>query len=208
MKMKSRLFLILFVFLCGTAHAFEQGDWLIRLRGIAVIPNDQSGSLNTIPHSGVKVSDSGTAELDFTYMCSNNIGVELILATTKHNINGKKALDGIKVGSTWVLPPTLLLQYHFFSDCCFQPYVGAGVNYTCFYNNHSSLESTRLSLSNSWGGAVQVGCDYLITDHWFANIDFKYITMNTTAHLKGATMGKVHVRLNPFIIGGGIGYRF
>lgn len=193
---------------CHTSEAFEAGDWLIRLRGIGVIPNDSSGSLSTVPHSGVKVSTSWAPELDFTYMWTRNIGTELVLATTKHHIHGKKALHGVNVGSTWALPPTLTVQYHFLPDCAFQPYLGIGVNYTSFYNKHCHLAKTHLSLTNSWGFAAQAGFDYLLSEHWFLNADLKYVTMDTKAHLKGTTSGHVKVRINPWIVGAGVGYRF
>ena len=35
-----------------------------------------------------------------------------------------------KGASTTLLPPTLLLQYHFFPNRRIRPYVGAGVNFT------------------------------------------------------------------------------
>lgn len=199
---------LLFVLSCSKIYAFDEGDFLVRIRGIAVLPNDSSGSLSTVKNSGVRVGDSGTGELDFTYMWTENIGTELILATTKHSLKGKKALSGVRIGSTWVLPPTLTLQYHFFSCSCFQPYVGVGVNYTVFYHEHCSLPTTHLKLRNSWGVAAQVGFDYLLTDCWFLNFDLKYITMDTKAHLKGTTAGTVDVTIDPFVVGAGIGYRF
>lgn len=189
-------------------EAFEQGDWLIRLRGIGVLPTGSSGSVNTIPDSGVKARNSGTAEIDFTYMFTQNIGAELILATTKHQIQGRKSLDDVKIGSIWVLPPTLTLQYHFFPCSCLQPYLGLGVNYSAFYSKHCSLPNTHLHLRNSWGFVAQAGFDYLITDCWFLNFDVKYVTMDTKARLSGATNGHVNVNINPIIIGGGVGYRF
>ena len=189
-------------------HAFECGDFLVRARAIWVDPNDSSGSVNTIPDSKVRVGSAWTGELDFTYMWTRHIGLELILAATEHEIKGAKALDGIKVGNTWVLPPTLTLQYHFLPECEFQPYLGVGVNYTLFFNKHCSIDDTRLQLSNSWGAAFQAGCDYIFCDCWFFNIDAKYIMMDTRATLRGAVAGHVHVNINPWIFGVGVGRRF
>lgn len=196
------------VLMSSALESFECNDWLVRTRALWVAPNDSSGSLSSVPHSGVSVSDVWTGEVDFTYMWTDNIGTELILATSKHKLNGKKALDGVDVGSTWVLPPTLSLQYHFFPCEFFQPYVGVGVNYSLFYNKHCSIESTHINLRNSWGVSAQVGFDYVIDDCWFVNFDAKYITMNTKAHLKGAVAGHVHVNINPWVIGFGIGRKF
>lgn len=189
-------------------QAFECGDWLVRARALWISPNDSSGSVNTIPDSKVSVEDSWTGELDFTYMWTQNIGTELVLATSKHKIEGEKSLHGVKIGSTWVLPPSLMLQYHFMPECSFQPYVGVGVNYTVFYSKHCSIEHTKLHLKNSWGASFQAGFDWLISDCWFVNLDAKYITMSTRATLSGGTPGHVHVRLNPWTLGIGVGRRF
>lgn len=199
---------IIIILTSANSYAHDAGDWLARIRGIYVVPNDHSGSLSTVPNSGVKVSNSATGELDFTYMWTRNIGTELILATTKHNLRGTGTLSGVKVGSTWVLPPTLLLQYHLFPCNCFQPYLGVGINWSLFWNEHCSLAETHLKLRNSWGVAGQVGFDYMINKCWFFNADVKYVLMDTRATLTGATTGHVHVDINPWIFGVGIGRRF
>ena len=57
--------------------------------------------------------------------------LELILATSKHTAKGRDALNGVDpLASTWVLPPTLTVQYHFLPEAKIRPYVGAGINYT------------------------------------------------------------------------------
>jgi OmpW family len=37
-------------------------------------------------------------------------------------------LSGLPIGKSWLLPPTLTLQYHFTDFGAFKPYIGAGVN--------------------------------------------------------------------------------
>ena len=60
-----------------------QGDVLVRLRGIMVAPNENSGSvLPGFPGEKVKVNNTITPEIDITYMATDNIGFELIAATT------------------------------------------------------------------------------------------------------------------------------
>ena len=61
-------------------------------------------------------------------MMTDNWAVELLAAYPfEHDIY---LVDGPEVGSTKHLPPTVSLQYHFMPDSTFQPYLGAGVNYT------------------------------------------------------------------------------
>jgi outer membrane protein len=105
-------------------------------------------------------------------MLTNNFGVELIAATTKHSISGTTGTTGTigKLASTWVLPPTLTLQYHFAPEAKVRPYVGAGVNWTLFYKEKASngLEAavgqTNVNLSSSFGWAAQAGIVYKLSD--------------------------------------------
>lgn len=192
----------------SVSQAFEQGDFLIRARGLYIIPDDSSTSLSTVPGGKVGVSSSGTLEFDFSYMWTRHIATELVATISRHKLNGEKSLAGVKVGSTWLLPPCFMFQYHFFPEKKFQPYLGVGVNYTLFYNKHCRLKDTHLKLSNSWGAVGQVGMDVLLCDSWFANIDVKYVQMDTKAHLRGLTHGHLHADINPWLFGIGIGRRF
>jgi outer membrane protein len=198
------------------ASANDQGDLLVRGRIINVNPNDSSGTVSTIPGSGVKVDSATTLELDFTYMIRPNIGLELILATTKHDIKGDGTIGALdKVGETGVLPPTLTAQYHFAPKATIRPYAGIGVNYTLFYSEKASsslegaLGSTSVSLDNSFGLAAQAGVDVDINKDWFLNLDLKYINISTTAELNsGGTTRSVDVDINPWVIGIGVGKTF
>lgn len=189
-------------------HHTRGGDWFTRLRALYIHPDDSSGSVSTIPHSGVSVHPSWTGEFDFGYMFTKNLGTELILATTKHTLVGRGSIEGTKIGTTWLLPPTLTLQWRFFPSSLAQPYLGAGVNYTLFYNNNCSLPKTHMNLKHSWGPAIQTGIDIFFNKDWLFNIDFKYIWIDTQAHLSGGVTGHVHVDINPWMIGFGIGKKW
>lgn len=191
-----------------TYHKTQGGDWITRIRALYILPDDSSTSVSTIPHSGVSVHPSWTGEFDFGYMFTKNLGTELILATCHNTLVGKKSLAGTKIGTTWLLPPTLTLQWRFFPSCIAQPYVGGGVNYTLFYGTDCSLPGTSLSLKHSWGPAVQSGIDFFFYKDWLFNLDVKYIWIDTSAHLSGAVPGKVHVNINPWVIGFGIGRKW
>lgn len=86
--------------------------WMIRVRGLGVMTHD-SGSINGVPGAGLEYSDTVIPEFDVTYFFTDNIAAELILGTTFSKINTTGALGEIDVGKTWLLPPTLTLQYHF-----------------------------------------------------------------------------------------------
>ena len=213
------------VLLCSCMSvSAEQGDWLVRGRGIVIHPNDDSGLISLggspVTNTGVNVDTNVVPELDVTYMFHRNWGVEVIAGTSIHTVNSEGSGLGLPNGfdlfDTWVLPPTVTLQYHFLPDSTIRPYVGVGANYTKFFaaNATSALEKALkgpvgVNLDSSWGWAVQGGVDISLKGNWFINLDLKYIDMSTTAYLK-TPIGNlsVDVDVDPLVFGAGIGYRF
>ena len=194
------------------------GDVLLRVRTILVAPNETSGSvLPAFPGERVRVNNSVMPEVDVTYMATNNIGFELIAATTKHHADGRTGTTGSigKLASTWVLPPTLTAQYHLNPTGKVRPYVGAGVNYTIFWNETASdglvkaVGATDVHMKDSLGWAAQAGVDIDITPKVFLNLDVKYIDIDTTARLRTTAAGtqRVAISLDPLVLGVGLGIR-
>lgn len=199
-------------------QGIKQGDVLLRVRTIAVVPTGSNGPiLPALPTESVDVGHSVVPEVDITYMATNHIGFELIAATSRHEI----AARGPNVGglgniiTTWVLPPTLTAQYHFRPRAKLRPYVGAGVNLTVFWNARATraLEGavgrTPVQLPTSVGWALQAGTDIDISKKFFVNIDVKYADIGTRARLYTAAAGlqRVQVDVNPVIVGVGLGLR-
>lgn len=176
------------------ASAFAD-NWMMRVRAIDIAPDVKSSSL-----PGVDVSDEWVPEVDFTYFVTPNIGVELILATARHEVT----LNGVSLGKLNHLPPTLLLQYHFNPTSKIKPYVGAGLNYTRFYNvDLPGFDVDR----NSVGGALQAGVDIAVTKNGYINLDVKKIWIDTTVKTAaGATV--TNLDINPVVWGIGYGFRF
>ncbi|RDE05052.1 OmpW family protein [Sphingomonas aracearum] len=194
------------------------GDVLLRARAILVAPNERSGDvLPAFPGEKVKVNNSVMPELDVTYMATDHLGIELIASTTKHDAAGRSGTTGSigDLASTWVLPPTLTAQYHFTPAAKVRPYVGAGVNYTIFWNEKASsgleqaVGDTHVHMKDSFGWAVQAGVDVDLTPRVFLNLDVKYIDIDTTARLDTAAAGtqRVKVSLDPLVFGVGVGLR-
>jgi outer membrane protein len=207
--------------LAAPAMAYEAGDWLVRGRIINVNPNDDSGTLtlNGVDQGtkGVSVNSDTVPELDITYMLHKNWGVELILGYSNHTVKGEKSWSALgDVIDTKVLPPTLTLQYHFMPDSNIRPYVGAGINYTYFFDEEVKgpvldVPGAKVKLDSSWGLAAQAGVDVALNDDWFVNFDVKYIDIDTTAHFKNtgaASSAKIDADIDPFVWGIGIGRRF
>ena len=183
----------------NTAIAKEKGDWLIRLGASNVDP--KSGN-----HPAVSVDSGTSATFNFTYMMTANWAVELLAAYPfEHDIY---LVGGPEVGSTKHLPPTVSLQYHFMPDSAFQPYIGAGINYTTFFSEklYGPLEGAKLSLDDSWGVAGELGADFMLNDTWLLNVSIRYITIDTDAKVNGEPFGKVEI--DPWVYGAHVGVRF
>lgn len=216
------------------ATGTEAGDWIVRVRGINVSPTDSSTEVDVpalggyVPGSSVGVNSSTVPESDITYMLAPHWGVELILGTSQHDVNPQGsaligALDGLAPTGTgssdvidaWALPPTLTLQYHLMPTSNFRPYVGIGINYTIFYGEDVTgplaVDGATVNMRPSLGWAAQVGADFDLGDSgWFANVDVKYIDMDTRAEFRNTAVGDVNVDvdINPIVFGIGIGRRF
>lgn len=182
--------------------------WQIRLRALGVIPMN-SGYVNGVAGSDLDYSKTITPELDITYYFTDNFAAELILGTTYSNINGAGSIEGLgKVGKVWILPPTLTAQYHFNNFGAFKPYVGAGINYTVFYNQKADA-ADDLKVKNTFGGALQVGFDYMINEHWGVNFDVKKLFLEPKFDVTvGGEKMSGKAKINPWLIGTGITYRF
>lgn len=191
--------------LLQSAHAGD-ASWMVRARALGVIP--QESSIITPIGGSAEVNDSVVPELDISYFFNKNIAAELVLATTKHDVTAKNTSSGdVDVGSAWLLPPTVTLQYHFTQwENLVKPYLGAGLNYTIFYNADPGDMST-VHYDNKFGYALQAGADIPIGGNWYFNVDVKKLFLSTKADFNnGGVIAKVD--LDPWLVGAGIGYRF
>ena len=181
------------------------GHFQVRLRGAAVVPESGLGVTSSGTNIGGtgNVSDSFIPEADLTYFLTDNIGVEVIAGVTRHSI--RNSVVGY-IGSVELLPPTVTVQYHFDPTGPVRPYVGAGINYTFFFNDRSPLG--HIGYKNNFGFALQAGADVPISDGpYFLNVDMKKIFLSTDATVGTGTV-RAHATLNPLIIGAGVGVRF
>jgi outer membrane protein len=185
---------------------FQAGDFLVRARGIGILP-DSTGS--TTIGGRAAASDEATAEVDVSYFLTSNWALELIAATTRHDMSARgTSLGDVDLGDVGLLPPTLTVQYHFMPDSQFKPYVGAGLTYAIFYDANSANNAvTKVQYDNAFGFALQAGMDVNVVGNWYANIDVKHIFLSTTAHLNGGAI-TADAHLDPTVVGMGIGYRF
>ncbi len=186
----------------------KAGTLMVRLRAIGLIPQNTSSSVSVIG-GHVNASAQAAPEIDLSYFFTDHIAVEGIAASTRHSVSaGHTALGHVDVGSVYVLPPTITVQYHFMPHERFSPYVGVGLTVAFFYDsNPAGPTVSKVGFSNAVGPAIQAGFDYNFAGHWFANFDVKQIFLNTEARINGGAI-VAKTSLNPTVVGAGIGYRF
>ncbi|HEX5806001.1 MAG TPA: OmpW family outer membrane protein [Macromonas sp.] len=183
---------------CGSAFAqdFQEGNWLVRARAVHLdSANKDSTGLD------LSINNKWLPEVDFTYFINKNLAVELVLTVPqKHTLSA----GGAAIGSLKHLPPTLTLQYHFDAPG-FKPYVGAGVNYTRF-SSVDVLGGAADVKRNSYGLALQVGVDIPVAKDMYLNLDVKKVQIGTDVRVAGSKVGEFKV--NPLLVGVGLGWRF
>ncbi len=213
-----------------SVQAHQAGDIIVRAGAVTVQTHESTsgvkgdrGTLATLGNLGGKATLNNDTQLglNFAYMVTDHWGVELLAATPfSHDVKIKgtgapTVADG-KLASFKHLPPTLSAVYYpLDSKSAFQPYVGAGINYTTFFDESVSSDAkargfTSLNIKDSWGLAAQVGADYMLTDNIMINGQIRYIDIDTTAYASHATLGraKVNVDVKPWVYMLGLGYKF
>ncbi|WP_158210231.1 OmpW/AlkL family protein [Myroides phaeus] len=205
----------------NVAKEKETYKWQMRLRGVGVIPHNRA-DIGVIGGQ-IDVNNNFIPELDFTYFFTENLAAELILGTSRHNVGtlgsdisaiGGETSVNLDLGSVYLLPPTLMVQYHHKFGEVFKPYVGAGVNYTIFYNEKSGV-AKDIKYDNKFGWGYQFGFDIDLTDKFFINVDFKKLFLKTDVTVDASNLNggdaldiPAKVKIDPMLIGFGVGMRF
>ncbi len=232
------------------AMAYEAGDWVVRAGVVTVSPDESSDGLNVpalagvgayaggdIPGTGVDIDDDTQLGLTVSYMYSSSWGVELLASTPfTHDVAADLgALGKVDAVEATQLPPTLsVVWYPMGSAATVSPYVGAGINYTIFFDEQvtSDLENglpgvadavtglpvgltgpvdMDVKLKNSLGLALQAGVDVAINEQWHVNASVRWIDINTEAKITsalGETITIDNIEIDPFVYQLNIGYKF
>ena len=226
------------------ATAQEAGDWQFRLGPGYIAPETGKDDLvfesTRLATFNIDVQDAFGLVFDLTYFLSPNWGVELLAAAPyTHDIDGAGALGVLgEIGETKHLPPALSLQYHFTPGQTFRPYVGAGLNYTLFFDDSTNAAlhqgivdtangalgtnfsggDTNLSIDESFGPVFTAGVDFDFGADWFWNFNVRYILIDADATLKTRTFdptgaesvftSTLNTEIDPWVFSGQVGFRF
>ena len=180
--------------------AAQESPWLVRAR---VVNLNMANDTNTTALAGVGANDKTIGEVDVTYFFNKNVAAELILTLPQ----SQAVYAGTSpLGSFKHLPPTLTLQYHFTDFQSFKPYVGAGINYTKITGDNVASGTLHLD-DQSFGPAFQIGVDVPLTKQVSLNFDVKKVYIRSDVYTSaGASLGTL--KLDPVLVGVGVGYRF
>jgi outer membrane protein len=162
----------------------------------------------------VKTTRQVTPELTFEYFFTDNLSVDLIAASSRHEV----AADGVGgVPMSMSAAPGAAadrdLRVAFPAAQALQPLCGC--------RRHDGVVPQRppagglvqkLNVGFTGGPSVNAGFDYQLVGNWFFNFDVKqmFMRMHAWANDRGTSSPfiKAHDLLDPTVVGAGIEYRF
>lgn len=176
-----------------------------------VLPND-SASIDPIG-GDVDISDEWAPSLQIEYFFNDNISAELLCCVATHDVIAVDTAAGdVNLGEVTHFPPTVTLKYRWTDFGQFQPYLGAGVNFTAFIDDEvpSSGIVTDIDYDQSFGPALQAGFDYRLNEYWAINVDVRRLWINTDVTVQTSVPLEVNadVDIDPWVVSTAIGYRF
>jgi len=180
--------------------AYEPGDFIFRAGIASVQPDEQAfGTLNTL---NTGLGNDEQLGITFSYMLSKHLALGVLASTPfTHEITS----NGSRIGEAKHLPPTLSLEYFPLDGASnIQPYIGAGINYTIFFSEESTLGD--LSLDDSLGLSLEAGLDYHIAENIIIGAKVWKIDIDTDITLNGTDVGGVNI--DPWVYMLSIGYRY
>jgi outer membrane protein len=130
---------------------------------------------------------------------------------------GSVPYNGQVIATARWLAPTVLVEYMFLDENSkWRPYIGAGINYTSFYDRNSTAQGdaasggpTKLSLTSSVGPVGTVGLDYHIANNW--HLYASYSASQVKSKLRADTAGVIrttHISFGPQALVVSVGYSF
>ncbi len=183
--------------------------------GFSAIPYDENGVVSTpagqIPGSNIRLDPSYTLNLEAGYFFTPNFALALssgypptVTAWGAGSIANYAGLGKVTGGIM-----ELNAQYHFRDFGAFQPYVGAGPAYFHVFDTKDGTLS-QFSVSDAFGFNVQVGADWMMSEHFglFADLKKVFISTTSSGFAPGPVPINADVRLDPTIISVGMTFRY
>ncbi len=189
--------------LCAATPArATDGPWIVHFGAHMVDPTSNNGHLAGMQ---ADIGSNARPTVSVEYMFTPAWSIDLLAAVPfRHDVR----LDGVKAATTKQLPPTFGVNYHFLPEVKVSPFVGAGINYTRFFDTKGTgpLQGTVVKIDNSWGAAAHAGLDVKLSPAWLFTADVRWMKIGGHVHVNGTDVG--NARVNPLVYGVSVGYRF
>ena len=200
----------------------HDGKWQVKALATGVLPD---GKITKVKYDGIglppgsqtKVNDNVVPTLAIEYFATPNVSVETICCLTQHHASGTGALAGAElIDHILILPATLTVKYHV-GKGPIRPYAGVGPSLFFIIDEKPgatarALGATRVKMSNELGIALQGGVDIAVNDQGLGiSLDAKKYFSDTTAHFytsSGVEALTTRHSLDPWVVSGGVAYRF
>ncbi len=214
--------------LAGSGAAMAQQDNTFRLGLYAVFyhvsAQDVQGPF-VPPGVNADVGDVQTVYLAYLRRLSPHLELELTAGIPPKTDTigkgpatvGSVPYNGVTIGTVKWFAPSMLLEYVFRDESAqWRPYVGAGVNFTHFYDRQINSAGqavfggpTAVSLKNSVGPVATVGMYYRISGPWHAIASYSIsdVQSDLVANTEGIVR-RTHVAFNPHALVVAVGYSF
>ena len=202
MKKSAFLALLAAGVLAASSASAAQQPWIVKGGFGYLMPKSSVGSLDFgTGKLEVEVDDGWGFVFSVGYMFDEHWALELLASSPfSHDIT----IKGAGEAETDLLPPTLSALYYFNPGGRVRPYLGAGINFTEFFNE----DPDELHLGGSVGPAAAAGLDFMFNRHWFATLDLRWIYVDTEVKADGSQQDYGHLELNPLLASVMVGYRF
>lgn len=180
------------------AQAGMLDNFQIKFGVSGVLPDESGDPID------VDISDEYVPSLQIEYFFNDNVSAELLCCVATHDVVAEGGLD---LGEVTHFPPTVTLKYRWTDFGQWEPYVGAGVNYTAFIDSEPP-SGLSIDYDSSVGPALQAGFDYRLDEHWGFNVDVRRIWINTDVTITGDIDATDEVDIDPWVVSTSIAYRF
>ena len=200
-----------------------EGKIQVKVLATTVLPDGkitalENNAIGLPAGSQTYANDNVVPTVAVEYFATPNVSVETICCLTTHGVRGAGAISGATIlDHVMILPATITLKYHFNAGGGIKPYVGVGPSAFFFIDEKpgattATLSGTRVKLDTHIGFALQAGVDIpLGSDGFGVSLDAKRYFMNTRLHVYNAAGTEVLTtkhKLDPWVLSGGVTYRF
>lgn len=198
------------------------GKVQVKLLATGVLPDGkitalENNAIGLPAGSQTSANDNVVPTIAIEYFASDNVSIETICCLTQHKVGGEGAIAGATIlEHVLILPATVTLKYHLDAGPI-KPYVGVGPSIFFYIDEKpgattAALGGTKVKLDNKFGVALQAGVDIPLGDKGFGlSLDAKKYFMSTRLHVSNAAGVEVLTtkhKLDPWVLSGGVSYRF